>query len=115
MAERGSLHSHHDLHHAGHVFGPDKAHKGHFTIENYGDHVAIKTCHNEYIAISEGGQIYLTPSYVHDTKMHLEPHAEHHGKFALRSTHQRYLGIHGGDVKVSHQFSNHELFEELAV
>jgi len=116
MAEHGSLGAHHDIHHAGHLFGPDKSHKGHFVLETHGHHQSIRTCYGQYISCTSGGSIYLSNNrHEYDTKWTVEWHPEHRGKFAFKSWHGRYLGLHNHIVRAHHEFGSHELFVEYAV
>jgi len=98
------------------LVGSDKAHKGHFVLETHGQHICIRTCHGRYISVNTYGGVYhLDDPHSFDAKFTQEWHPEHHGKFAFRSYHGRYLGIRDHKVIAWPEFTAHELFQEFPV
>jgi len=97
----------------GHLYTtPSSSHKTKFHIEEHdgGKKVSLKTHNGHYLAVNSNKEIYVVKDHHSDeAKFELE---HHHNKVALKSHHGGYLGIEEGKARVSHERTEHELFEE---
>eukprot|EP01120_Amphizonella_sp_Union-15-10_P015147 TRINITY_DN7712_c0_g1_i1.p1 TRINITY_DN7712_c0_g1~~TRINITY_DN7712_c0_g1_i1.p1 ORF type:complete len:129 (-),score=16.77 TRINITY_DN7712_c0_g1_i1:41-397(-) len=82
-------------------------------VEHHNGLVSLRSHTGKYLAADHSHNVYLTDSHHHhDAKFHLE---HHHGLVAIRSHHGRYIGVHGDELRASHEKGHSELFEEVNV
>jgi len=104
-AEEGHLYGMHEM---------QKQTKFHIEEHDGGKKVSLRTHNGHYVAVNVNKEIYMAHSHASDeAKFHLE---RHEGRVAIKAHHGGYLGLtKEGQVRIYHERTPSELFEEVSV